>query len=86
MLLACATVVSLAGAQTPEQQTLWEAQRTQAQADARIKADQLAKQREARKADPMAWVRTLDPMSVGGWTFRAVAADGSWAAFSTDTR
>jgi hypothetical protein len=29
-------------------------------------------------------VRTLDPMSQGGWTLRAVGTDGSWATFSTD--
>ena len=71
-------------AQTPEQQQMWDAQRAQAQADEKAKAERLAKQREARKADPMAWVRTLDPMSPGGWVFRAVGADGSWATFSTD--
>jgi hypothetical protein len=32
----------------------------------------------------MAWVRTLDPMSSGGWVFRTVGADGSWATFSTE--
>ena len=31
----------------------------------------------------MAWVRTLDPMTSGGWQFRSVAADGSWAIFSS---
>jgi len=31
----------------------------------------------------MGWVRTLDPMSAGGWEFRAVATDGSWATFSS---
>ena len=70
---------SIAVAQTPEQEKLWEAQRVQAQAEERAKAERLARQREARRADPMAWVRTLDPMSPGGWVFRAVAADGSWA-------
>jgi Surface-adhesin protein E len=75
---------SSAIAQTPEQQQMWDAQRAQAQADEKAKAERLAKQREARKADPMAWVRTLDPMSTGGWEFRAVGADGSWATFSTD--
>ena len=75
---------SSAIAQTPEQQKMWDAQRAQAQADEKLKAERLAKQREARKADPMAWVRTLDPMSQGGWEFRAVGADGSWATFSTD--
>jgi hypothetical protein len=86
LLLAALSVVRLApvAAQTPEQQKMWDAQRAQAQADEKIKAEQLAKQREARRADPMAWVRTLDPMSAGGWVFRAVAADGSWAAFSTE--
>jgi hypothetical protein len=71
-------------AQTPEQEQMWEAQRAQAQAEERVKAERLAKQREARRADPMSWVRTLDPMSAGGWVFRAVGADGSWATFSTE--
>jgi hypothetical protein len=71
-------------AQTPEQEKLWQAQRAQTLADEKAKAEQLAKQRAERKADPMAWVRTLNPMSTGGWQFRAVAADGSWAAYSTD--
>jgi hypothetical protein len=86
LLLAAASVVRLspAAAQTPEQQQMWDAQRAQAQAEEKVKAEQLAKQREARRADPMAWVRTLDPMSAGGWVFRAVGADGSWAAFSTE--
>jgi hypothetical protein len=63
---------------------MWEAQRVQAQAEAKARAELLLQQREARKADPMAWVRTLNPMTEGGWQFRAVAPDGSWAAFSTD--
>jgi len=71
-------------AQTPEETKMWEAQRAQTQAEEKAKAERLAKQRDARRADPMAWVRTLDPMASGGWTFRAVGADGSWAAFSTD--
>jgi hypothetical protein len=70
--------------QTPEEQKLWEAQRAQIRADEKSKADLLAKQRDARRADPMAWVRTLDPMSQGGWMFRAVGTDGSWATFSTE--
>jgi hypothetical protein len=70
-------------AQTPEQTQLWEAQRVQALAEQKAKAERLAKEREARKADPMAWVRTLNPMTAGGWEFRAVAHDGSWAAYST---
>jgi hypothetical protein len=70
--------------QTPEQEKMWEAQRAQNQADEKAKTERLARQREARRADPMAWVRTLDPMSPGGWVFRAVGADGSWAAFSTE--
>jgi len=71
-------------AQTPEQQQMWDAQRAQAEVEAKARAERLAQQRAARKADPMAWVRTLDPISAGGWEFRAVAPDGSWAAFSTD--
>src|SRR5271167_1814207 len=88
-LLAALTVAGLGhsptgAAQTPEQEKLWEAQRAQAQADRKAKAEVLAQQRAARMADPMAWVRTLNPLSTGGWQFRAVAADGSWAAYSTD--
>jgi hypothetical protein len=73
----------LAPAQTPEQAQMWDAQRKQAQADAKARADALQRQRDARKADPMSWVRTLDPMTAGGWQFRSVAGDGTWAAFST---
>jgi hypothetical protein len=83
----CGAIAShgpVATAQTPEQQQLWDAQRQQAQAQAKAAAERLAAQREARKADPMAWVRTLNPMTSGGWQFRSVAGDGSWAAFSTD--
>jgi hypothetical protein len=76
-------VASVLG-QTPEEQKLWEAQRAQIHADEKAKAELLAKQRDARRADPMAWVRTLDPMTQGGWVFRAVGADGSWATFSTE--
>jgi hypothetical protein len=75
---------SIAAAQTPEQEKMWAEQRAQAQADEKIRAEQLARQRAARRTDPMSWVRTLDPMSPGGWVFRAVGADGSWATFSTD--
>ncbi len=81
---ACILCSSPGPAQTPEETKAWEAQRAQARADEQLKAEQLARQREARRADPMAWVRTLDPMSAGGWVFRAVATDGSWAAFTTD--
>jgi hypothetical protein len=70
--------------QTPEQQKMWDAQRVQAAAEAKVKAERLAQERAARKADPMAWVRTLNPMSAGGWEFRGVATDGSWASYSTD--
>jgi hypothetical protein len=75
---------SAAGAQTPEQQKMWDAQRAQSQADERARADYLAAQRAARRADPMAWVRSLNPMTAGGWQFRGVAPDGSWASFSTE--
>ena len=75
---------SIAVAQTPEQEKMWAEQRAQAQADEKVKAEQLARQRAARRTDPMSWVRSLDPMSPGGWVFRAVGADGSWATFSTD--
>jgi type II secretory pathway pseudopilin PulG len=80
----CAIHVSTVVGQTPEQEKLWQAQRAQAQAEEKLQAERLAKEREARRADPMAWVRTLDPMSSGGWTFKAVGADGSWATFSTE--
>jgi hypothetical protein len=70
-------------AQTPEQQKLWEEQRAQAHALEKARAEQLARQREARRADPMSWVRTLDPLSTGGWEFRSVGTDGAWAIYST---
>jgi len=74
----------LCGAQTPEQEKLWEEQRAAANVAAKARAEQLERDRAARKADPMAWVRTLDPMTSGGWEFRSVAGDGSWAAYGTD--
>jgi hypothetical protein len=77
LIVACLPI-DTGSAQTPEQS------RAQAQAEAKVNAEKLAQQRAARRADPMAWVRTLDPLSTGGWEFRAVAPDGSWAAFSTD--
>ena len=69
--------------QTPAEAQQWEQQRAQARADEQARSAQLSREREARRADPMAWVRTLDPMLAGGWEFRAVAADGSWATYST---
>jgi hypothetical protein len=82
MMAAC---LSQSGfAQTPEQEQMWEAQRVQAAAENRARAERLAQERAARKADPMAWVRTLNPLPNGGWEFRAVAGDGSWAIYSTD--
>jgi hypothetical protein len=81
---ACLVGGGAGTAQTPEQAKMWEAQRAQAQAEDKARAERLAAQRAARKADPMAWVRTLNPMSSGGWQFRAVAPDGSWASFSTE--
>ena len=81
---ACVMHVSAAVGQTSEQEKIWETQRAQRQADEKAAAERLARQREARRADPMAWVHTLDPMAPGGWVFRAVAGDGSWAAFSTE--
>ncbi len=71
-------------AQTPEQEKIWEQQRAQALADEKARAEGLSRDRQARKADPMAWVRSLNPMTAGGWEFRAVDNDGSWATFSTD--
>jgi len=75
---------AVCAAQTPEQQKMWDAQRAQAQADEKVRAEKLAAQRAARKAEPMAWVRTLNPLTAGGWQFRSVAPDGSWASFSTE--
>jgi hypothetical protein len=71
-------------AQTPEQQKMWDAQRAQAQATEKAKAEKLAAERAARKSDPMAWVHSLNPLTAGGWQFRAVAPDGSWASFTTE--
>jgi surface-adhesin protein E len=81
---ACLLHAGLGGAQTPEQSKMWEAQRAQSQADEKAKVERLAAQRAARMADPMAWVHTLNPLTAGGWQFRAVAPDGSWASFSTE--
>ena len=84
LLGACALPASVGIAQTPEQQSLWETQRAQALGEQKARAARLEKERAARKADPMGWERTLDPMSSGGWEFRTVDGDGSWAAFSTN--
>ena len=87
-MIVFATVATCVGsrsiAQTPEQQHLWDLQRAQASADEKLKDEQLNRQRETRKADPMGWVRTLNPLTSGGWQFRTVADDGGWAAYSTD--
>ena len=83
-LAACVLPNAIVLGQTPEQEKMWEAQRAWTQAEDKIKAEKLARDREARRRDPMAWVRTLDPMSPGGWVFKAVGADGAWATFSTD--
>ena len=80
----CLLQPAICAAQTPEQQKMWEAQHAQAQAEEKAKAEKLAAQRAARKADPMGWVRTLDPLTAGGWQFRSVAPDGSWASYSTE--
>jgi hypothetical protein len=69
--------------QTPEQEKSWAAERERAAALEKAKAEQLARERAARRADPMTWVRTLDPMTSGGWEFRSVATDGSWAIFTS---
>lgn len=72
-----------AAAQTPEQSKLWEAQRVQSLAEETARTERLNREREARRTDPMAWVHSLNPMTAGGWEFRAVATDGAWATFST---
>src|SRR5580693_7406648 len=72
-----------AGGQTPEQQKQWAEERERSNQAAQARAEQLARERAARKANPMGWVRTLDPMSSGGWEFRSVANDGSWATFTS---
>lgn len=86
MVLAAATLGALATAvhaQTPDQEKSWAEERARAAADAKVAQERLAQERAARKANPMAWVRTLDPMTSGGWEFRSVAGDGSWAVFSS---
>jgi hypothetical protein len=75
--------VEIAGGQTPEQEKQWAVERERANQAAQARAEQLARERAARKANPMGWVRTLDPMSSGGWEFRSVANDGSWATFTS---
>lgn len=89
-VVAGLAVLALAGAtaplraQTPDQQSAWEAERAQKMAEQRARAERLAQERAARQADVMGWVRTLDPMSSGGWDFRAAAGDASWAAYTTE--
>lgn len=77
------TPISTCLAQTPEQEKTWAVDRERAAAADKLKAEQLARDRAARRADPMAWVRTLDPMSNGGWEFRSVSPDGSSAVYSS---
>lgn len=74
---------SAAFGQTPDQEKVWAEDRARAAAEAKDSRERLAQERAARKADPMAWVRTLDPMTSGGWEFRSVATDGAWAVFSS---
>lgn len=87
MLTALCALLQLAPvaspAQTPEQQQSWDAESRRRAAAEQADAERLARERAARRADPMAWVHTLDPMSAGGWEFRSVASDGSWAIFSS---
>jgi hypothetical protein len=86
---ACAGVVAAllllptARAQTPDQQKAWEVDRARQAVAEQAEAERIGRERAARRADPMAWVRTLDPMQAGGWEFRSVASDGAWAIFST---
>jgi hypothetical protein len=85
LLVAAGNLASLDSlGQTPEQQKMWDAQRAESAAADKLKAERLARERESRRADPMAWVRTLNPMAAGGWEFRAVATDGAWADYSTN--
>jgi len=84
LIAVCLLQSAFSVAQTPEQQKTWDAQRAQAQADEKTRAEKLAAQRAARGADPMNWVLTLNPLATGGWQFRSVAPDGSWASFSTE--
>jgi len=82
--LACLALGSLnAAAQTPEQERAWESQRAQSIVEEKAREERLNRERAARRADPMAWVRTRNPLSAGGWEFRAVAGDGAWATYST---
>src|SRR5258708_22181283 len=81
---ACLLLGAICAAQTPEQQKMWDAQRAQAQADEKVRAEKLAAQRAGRKADPMAWVRTLNPLTAGGWAFRSVAPDRSLGSLCTE--
>jgi hypothetical protein len=83
-LLLAALGSGVAHAQTPDQQNAWEVEKQHQLAEQRARAERLAAQRAARQADVMGWVRTLDPMSSGGWDFRAAAGDATWAAWTTE--
>ncbi len=86
-LLAALSLTTLTASdafgQTPEQQQMWDAQHARAVAEEKMEQERIARERAARKTDPMAWVRSLDPMSGGGWEFRSVANDGSSATYIT---
>ncbi len=75
---------SMSAAQTPEQQSAWDAERAKSVVEQKARAARLGAERAARQADVMGWVHTLDPMPSGGWEFRAAAGDAAWAAYSTD--
>jgi hypothetical protein len=75
---------TVGAAQSPEQQSAWDAERARTVAEQKARAARLGAERAARQADVMGWVRTLDPMPSGGWEFRAAAGDAAWAAYSTD--
>ena len=82
-LCGAALLAGVAAGQTPEQSKQWAEERERSNQAAQARAEQLARERAARKANPMGWVRTLDPMASGGWEFRSVASDGSWAIFTS---
>ncbi|HEX4150817.1 MAG TPA: surface-adhesin E family protein [Steroidobacteraceae bacterium] len=86
LALAAAALASTGSpvfAQTPDQEKAWAEDRARAAADAKATQERAVQERAARKTNPMGWVRTLDPMPSGGWEFRSVANDGSWAVYSS---
>ena len=59
--------VEIAGGQTPEQEKQWAVERERSNQAAQARAEQLARERAARKANPMGWVRSKVRISLANF-------------------